>query len=843
MRFIPTIRFFFVVMTLMLCATARLAQADDVEIHVERFGACNAYRGGDVTALRVRLRSDLNEPTSALVQWDVENADGDMASYWREVTLPPGQNITRWLYAKLPPFTASSAAAHIFNVSVFQAQDGRRIRRLGTLRFTPAQAEEQSMPLEKNQDAIAIVGDGRMGLEDLGAVPAGFDFVPSMNSLTQLPRGISPADFPDRWEGLWSFNEVVWSQASPQLLTGDRAKALRDWVAHGGSLVIVLPESGNPWSIGGGATHFLSDLLPTKGVAQIDGVPVEALLPILTRAKEMRRQNENVRTPMYVFDSLQLSAPWKGLIALPEMSGMKGISNEILKCNGHASIVARRTFGHGMITLIGLDIDALHRGAFANESLPQVDVFWNRILGRRADAMSANDFDRLIKLEPPRIALARSYEQYDCGQGDLISSAIGLKGRAIGGVLATLALFVGYWVLACPLAWYVLRKKNMRRLSWLVFVGVSLAASVTAFVVGEFFTTTPNNLLHTTVLDTIDPLTPTNADAQSARATMWISALLPGFGKSEIAVDSPENQRNIISTWASPTGEGVQQFPDTARFDQPVDEPSKTAPPSRATTSDFEIRWLGQIPNQWGTPPTQVVGKKIQATTAHGNVNRISLSGSLTHHLPGALKNVTLIHVSPFQFQTQQWQTDARLTLRPSAALPNAGRMAVLADDWMPDQELDVAKALYPGGPSDPAKLNPGSLTQEIFSRYQRPLLQVAAQTLPNRMNDVFEATRWQTNMEMLSLYQILQPPAYQMNPPDAPSPVRVTREVAKNIDLSRWMTQPCLIVMGTLENVPAPVAVTLSGKISNSNGDVMIRYIIPLPDDSAIFWPPLPVP
>ena len=48
---------------------------------------------------------------------------------------------------------------------------------------------------------------------------------------------------------------------------------------------------------------------------------------------------------------------------------------------------------------------------------------------------------------------------------------------------------------------------------------------------------------------------------------------------------------------------------------------------------------------------------------------------------------------------------------------------------------------------------------------------------------------------------------------------------------------------MGTLENVPAPVAVTLSGKISNSNGDVMIRYIIPLPDDSAIFWPPLPVP
>ena len=120
-------------MALLLCATERFARGDDVEIHVERFGAFNAYRGGDLTALRVRLRSDLPEPTSAIVQWDVENADGDMASYWREVTLPPGQNVTRWLYAKLPPFSAQSLATSIFNVSVFQAQGAQRIRLLGTL--------------------------------------------------------------------------------------------------------------------------------------------------------------------------------------------------------------------------------------------------------------------------------------------------------------------------------------------------------------------------------------------------------------------------------------------------------------------------------------------------------------------------------------------------------------------------------------------------------------------------------------------------------------------------------------------------------------------------------------
>ncbi len=829
-------------MALLLCATERFARGDDVEIHVERFGAFNAYRGGDLTALRVRLRSDLPEPTSAIVQWDVENADGDMTSYWREVTLPPGQNVTRWLYAKLPPFSAQSLATHIFNMSVFQAQGARRIRLLGTLRFTPTQAQEPSLPLEMNQDAIALVGDGRMGLEDLSALANGFAFVPSMNSFTQLPRGISPAEFPDRWEGLWSFNEVIWSQASPQLLTGDRATALRDWIARGGSLVIVLPESGNSWGIGGGAPNFLSDLLPTEGVTQVDGVPVETLLPVLSRAKELRRTN--VRTPVYVFDSHALSKPWKGLIALPETSTIAGTSSEIEKWNGRGSIVIRRSFGHGRITLIGVDIDALHRGSYANESLPQVDVFWNRILGRRADSMSANDFDRLQKNDPKKIASASNYEEYDCGEGDLVFSAIGLQGRVTSGVLLTLGLFVVYWMLSCPIAWLVLRKKNAQRLTWLVFVCVSLLACAAAYGLSSLISTTTSDLRHLTVLDSIDEpgSTPSNIN-QPARATMWLSALLPGFGTTEIAMKSAENQRNILTTWAPPRGENVQGFPDSARFDQPIDDPGKSILPARATTSDFEARWLGDVSKSWGTLPMQMADKKIQATATQGNLNLISLTGSLTHHLPGALKNVTLIHVSPFQFPTQQWSDSNRLTLHPTAPLANAGRMVALANDWLPDQELNVAQALYPTGPIDAAKLDAGSLTQEILNRYARPLRQLSARILSRQGDDVFAGKRLQTNLEMLSLYQMLQPPAYEMNPPDAPAPIRVTRELGRSLDLSRWLTQPCLIVIGTLEDVAIPVAIDVSGKPAISSGNVLVRYIIPLPDDAAIFWPPLPVP
>ena len=100
-----------------------------------------------------------------------------------------------------------------------------------------------------------------------------------------------------------------------------------------------------------------------------------------------------------------------------------------------------------------------------------------------------------------------------------------------------------------------------------------------------------------------------------------------------------------------------------------------------------------------------------------------------------------------------------------------------------------------------------------------------------------------QTNLEIFSLYKRLQPPAYEMNPPDAPAPMRVTRELGRSLDLSRWLTQPCLIVIGTLEDVAIPVPMNVSGVPAKSSGSVLVRYIIPLPDDEAIFWPPLPVP
>ena len=76
-------------------------------------------------------------------------------------------------------------------------------------------------------------------------------------------RGIGAADLPDRWEGLSSFESIIWTNAPVQGLGIDQARALLDWTRRGGNLVIVLPESGDPWGIGGQRTRTpLGEALP-----------------------------------------------------------------------------------------------------------------------------------------------------------------------------------------------------------------------------------------------------------------------------------------------------------------------------------------------------------------------------------------------------------------------------------------------------------------------------------------------------------------------------------------------------------------------------------------------------
>jgi hypothetical protein len=61
-----------------------------------------------------------------------------------------------------------------------------------------------------------------------------------------------------------------------------------------------------------------------------------------------------------------------------------------------------------------------------------------------------------------------------------------------------------------------------------------------------------------------------------------------------------------------------------------------------------------------------------------------------------------------------------------------------------------------------------------------------------------------------------------------------VRREATHGMDLGRWFTQPCIIVIGYLvdPNQDAPISTYVDGKAVPARGTTVVRWVYPLPDN-----------
>jgi hypothetical protein len=71
-------------------------------------------------------------------------------------------------------------------------------------------------------------------------------------------------------------------------------------------------------------------------------------------------------------------------------------------------------------------------------------------------------------------------------------------------------------------------------------------------------------------------------------------------------------------------------------------------------------------------------------------------------------------------------------------------------------------------------------------------------------------------------------------------SGVRVAqRRITHGLDLSRWTTQPCIIIFGAVQmplGRQSPVPIYLDGESLPTQGMVVVRWIYPLPADPPTF-------
>jgi len=814
----------------LVTAQAALGQGDAVQVEVEQFGTGNIFRPGDMTAVRLKLTASIAEPMSVWVQWEVPNVDGDIAEYGRIVALTPGQPRLVWLYAPVSPQARQGTT---WTVRMFEDNDGARGAEIGGSRIAAGNGADPGEAM------IGVVGStAHLGLRGYAATGIQSRRAPNLHEYTHIVTSINPTDTPDRWEGWLPFEAVAWADADPSLLTTDQAEAIREYVRRGGHLVIVLPQVGNPWGLGvPGRTEF-GDLLPTQAPRKDEGTPLSEVLPVISKAEGARADFDLV---IQVFGDLAgrfdaLDRGYQPIMALPD---------------GRV-VVVQRTFGHGHITISGIDVASrrLYSVPLSNGSsgLPQTDVFWGRILGRRADTPTPTELTAIQQAN--RLARGAGREN-TLGRGQLIMQQISMSQEATIGLLASLLLFAGYWLIAGPGAFYALKMYRAVRYSWVAFAGA--AALFTAIAWGTVGLIRQNEVAvkHVTVLDHI--YRPDDAadaiDPQYQRAVSWFSVRLPGYADAAITIEPTETEtgymRDLLHSW-TPPGDPVQQFPDTDRYrvdvgqnpamwDEYVSPGNRDSyeRPSRSTSTVLHANWQGGLDPDWGglfrIDPSDPIRVEYDAT---GRAETIA--GTLISELPVAIEDTTFIWVknnrtTPRRYQPSGGQEQPWVPPNQSGAMFNNGEMVRRGQAWAPGQTFDLKASFDQRGRTRSQMRLDANIRRTYIEPYAGDgMFGQAPGTGALSSRDI-------TNyMEMLSIYHQLDPPAYLLNAPggNADESVVLVRELGRELDLSVWLNRPCLIVMGYLRDSELPIPLRVNGAkpVSEAGSVTMVRWIYPLP-------------
>ncbi len=652
---------------------------------------------------------------------------------------------------------------------------------------------------------------------------------------TRVASNLKPSQLPDRWYGLTAFEAVAWAgdNVSPQDMSIDQAEALRQYVQWGGHVIIVLPAAGNPWGLGAAGQTLIEDLLPCRTAGQTprrdEGVPLGELLPVMSKTKSLQkigvRRGEPPEFNIRVFKDLPHAGTMTGAFDVID----NGFEPLLALPDGRVIAVQKRV-GFGRVTVIGID---LADGRLASIGLPQADVFWNRILGRRMDTPTLSEFQSMEKQD--RLERWNYSSDKNMGSGALFSTGISMTGTAGAGLLLAFLMFVAYWCVA-TFGYFMLKHYQLARHAWLAYAGTAAVFTVIAWgSVGLVPRAT--EVQHITVLDHIAVPPGNPAEEQYQRATSFFSVYLPDYGFTRLALEKSGDHRNLLLPW-TPPGEQPTPFPNTDTFS--VDVARNMADfrlPSRSTTTQLYANWMGGVDANWGgllrvdpANPLRVV-KSADGSEA-------SLAGSIISDLPGPLKDVTVFWIRNLRMPNRSYakvnNTDADwVNPLQSGGMMNRGNWWKLdARGWETGSWVDAATL----------KLDGQSPLAKLGTAYVDPYAQRSQQYMAD--TNSIDSKDQRRFMEMMGIFHQIPPPVYISSGRGATmagsDTVTFHRELGRELDLSTWFTRPCVIVMGYLEDsaLPIPLRIGSSDEAPSSTGLTMIRWVYPLPLDEGISFP-----
>ncbi|MBL4591135.1 MAG: hypothetical protein JKY96_04170 [Phycisphaerales bacterium] len=769
---------------------------EEVTLTIARFGVGGAARLGDWVGIQVNLMDNGSSPRDIILRFAIMDADGDETQYDRVITASPGQQLSYWLYGWLP-FRDTGDGYEVRAYEGIETSDSSNIigYRAGKML---GRTIVRSRPMFPGVALMGVIGPRQAGLDQYSVMVKQRQWMPMGHELTLTATGLTIQSLPDRWQGLVAFDTLVWTEpnlasSDPNRLTIEQARAIRNWVAHGGHLVVVLPTSGDPWF---GSAHPLRTLMPDiKRPDRREGVNLEAYRSLLTESRDIPLPKN---AAVHVFEPVDDAQRGD---AIPILNGADG------KC-----VVIRKLSGSGAVTVVGLD---LTHGELRRVGLPDVESIWHRVLGMRGRAVR---IDQMSETEIGDVS-SRPIRLFDSG----IAGAIAKTGRAVQGVLFGLLVFVVYWIVAGPGGFFVLRSRKKQHHAWVVFVGCIGVFTALSWMGATALRPKTKDISHLTLLQQVD-------GQPTMRARSWMSIMLPTYGSSLVSLVDPDAvdseflnavpSGHLLSPWASPTTSGglTNGYPDNTGYRIEARNPSGFRVPTRATVKDFLADWFGEEQEKWSM--IIPVGEVGDLETPTLELNGTVVDGLVAHGFPGAMTDVRVIVVSR---QNRILPPGGKLGRNPIS------RASVFAPvftggKWMPGENLDLNIITT----TRRTAANKGIVRDSFFSTAVRKGEDYSGV-------DLSPAAPLVDRLIMGSMISQFDPPRYGVQ--NDPVGDRVARRrQTHGWDLGRWFTQPCVIVIGAVKVDPRdasvdgmPVPVFVDGKRVKSSGTTIVTWVYPL--------------
>lgn len=744
--------------------------SSEVRIESDVFGVGKTVRPGDWAGVRLMLTDRSDRPRNVTVRLWVPDPDGDTTLVQREITLNPGVSQSVWLYTRLPwrldHGTSFNVTAHL---PIDAAADAAQRVGVPTGRQIGA---ARVLPTRVVLDHVGLIGVvGRApagGLSAYSIRPDGAEYSGTANEVTEIITDIRPADLPDRWLGYAPYEAIVWLEGHPDTIDERQAEALREWVRRGGRLIIALPSFGERWT--SPRDNPVHDIMPVGRAQRAEGVDLNA-------ARALLRPRDDTPLPRNA----------SAHVFSPTLESTASTFMPILNAPGLGTVVVRRLVGAGEVTLIGFDLSE-------NELALRVDAqsFWHRVIGRRFEALSREEL-RILRDTRQGDVLNRMQSWVDAD----IGADIARTGRAGVGVLLGLVVFVLYLLLAGPLGYAALKMKKQVQHSWAAFVATTAVFTLVAWAGATTLRPTRADALHLTHLDHV-------FGQPTQRARVWFGAHLPDYGESTVAIGSPQDRaqwRNALSPWDSPSAIPTGRFPDTRGYVSDAGAPDALRVPTRSTVKQFQADWAGT--HAWRTPIP--VDGALRVEDLGG---RVRVDGRIAHDLPAPLRDVTIVLVH-------------RQRPLGTAGAPGMAPLPSAAYAWR------LSGAMEPGVAYDLGAITADqpSLVETYFDR-----LSTEAGGPPVAdafLRDRRETARAAARNEALAWFPMLAQPEYLSR--SAYAKRLLQRRSAHTLDLGRWFTQPCLIIVGQMENAPTPVPLFVDDAPLAATGRTVLRWVYPL--------------